>query len=510
MKVLSLFSGIGAFETALTNIGIDYELVNYCEIDKYASKAYSAIHNVSEDLNLHDVTTIDCHKLPQVDLITYGFPCQDISVAGRQKGFEYNGERTRSGLFFEALRIIKELKPKYAIAENVKALTSKKFSREFQTVLSSLTEAGYNNYYKVINAKDHGIPQHRERIFIVSIRRDIDNGSFVFPATEPLKLRLKDILEPEVDEHYYIRNEKTQNLITQLLNRLKAEHSGHSEHTKDIDCIILDDTQNFDGVRLYNDMAPTLRASKNGLKVMQVGNFYSDMIVNKQIGRVYGIEGLAPTLTTMQGGGREPKILEPVIVASRGRNPVNPGDRTIGIETEQRLEINLDGCANTLTTVQKDNYVLEPPADVLKIGNLDGHETGEVLSPNGISKTLKATDYKNPIKIINGEQDGCARTLKASYYKTSIANMLRKGTYGATGVVKTDEQGYSIRKLTPRECWRLMGFTDENFDKAQSAGLSNTQLYKMAGNSIVVTVLEHLFTNLLQPEKSQSYNLVDW
>ena len=145
MNLLSLFSGIGAFEKALDNEGIKYNLVNYCEIDKYANRSYAAIHNISEELNLIDVTKVDTSSLSDIDLITYGFPCQDISQAGNQKGFtDKNGERTRSGLFFEALRIIKDLKPKYAIAENVKALTSKKFKVEFETVLSSLNDAGYN------------------------------------------------------------------------------------------------------------------------------------------------------------------------------------------------------------------------------------------------------------------------------------------------------------------------------------------------------------------------------
>lgn len=205
LNVLSLFSGIGAFEKALTNLGIEYNLLAYCEIDKYASKSYSLIHDVPESMNLHDVTKIDYLDIVDpVDLITYGFPCQDISNAGYQKGFtDENGERTRSGLFFEALRIIEEFKPKFAIAENVKALTSKKFSNEFKTVLDSLEAAGYKNYYQVLNAKDYGIPQNRERVFIISIRKDIDKG-FSFPKTIPLELRLKDLLESEVDEKYYI------------------------------------------------------------------------------------------------------------------------------------------------------------------------------------------------------------------------------------------------------------------------------------------------------------------
>ena len=182
IKLLSLFSGIGAFEKALDRLNIDYELEAFCEIDKEASTSYEKIHEVSSNKNLEDITKIDTTALPNdIDLITYGFPCQDISLEGKQKGFETDGERTRSGLFYEALRVIEDTKPKIAIAENVKNLVSKKFSKEFDIVLSSLEEAGYNNYYKVLNAKDY-IPQNRERVFIVSIRKDVDTGSFVFPA----------------------------------------------------------------------------------------------------------------------------------------------------------------------------------------------------------------------------------------------------------------------------------------------------------------------------------------
>lgn len=206
LNVLSLFSGIGAFEKALDNLGIEYNLLGYCEIDKYASKAYSLIHNVPESMNYTDVTKIDDLDFidEDIDLITYGFPCQDISLAGKQKGFtDEEGKTTRSGLFFEALRIIEDYKPKYAIAENVKNLTSKKFSKEFSIVLDSLEKAGYRNYWKVLNAKDYGIPQNRERVFIVSIRKDL-NQDFVFPEKMPLELRLKDLLEDSVDKKYFL------------------------------------------------------------------------------------------------------------------------------------------------------------------------------------------------------------------------------------------------------------------------------------------------------------------
>lgn len=196
LNVVSLFSGIGAFEKGLDNLGISYNLLAYCEIDKYASKSYSVIHNVPEEKNLKDVTKVDILDIDEdVDLITYGFPCQDISICGKGKGFsDENGERTRSGLFFEALRIIEDYRPKFAIAENVKALTSKKFTEEFKIVLESLEEAGYNNYWQVLNAKDYGIPQNRERVFIISIRKDIDKG-FTFPQPIPLSQTLHDIIE---------------------------------------------------------------------------------------------------------------------------------------------------------------------------------------------------------------------------------------------------------------------------------------------------------------------------
>lgn len=219
MRVLSLFSGIGAFEKALKNLNINFELVNYCEIDKYASATYSMIHNVNEDKNLGDITKIDLSSLPTVDLVTYGFPCQDISVAGKQKGFSDEKGKTRSGLFFDALNVIKHTKPKIAIAENVKNLTSKKFKTEFEIVLNSLEGLGYTNYWKVLNAKEFGIPQNRERVFIVSIRKDIDKG-FTFPDGRSLDIRLRDLLEENVEKKYYLSDE--------IVKRFKPKKVGDS------------------------------------------------------------------------------------------------------------------------------------------------------------------------------------------------------------------------------------------------------------------------------------------
>lgn len=534
IRLLSLFSGIGAFEKALDRIGAKYELVNYCEIDKYASASYAAVHGVSEELNLRDVQTIDCDKLKDkgINLISFGFPCQDISVAGNMKGFEHNGQKTRSGLFYDALKVIRELQPEVAIAENVKALTGKKFEAEFAAVRGGLSDAGYNNYYAVLNASDYGIPQHRERVFIVSIRKDIDRDKFAFPQKEPLRLRVKDLLEYDVEEKYYIDTDRARELI----RKLAAE------------------------------------------------------------GRLPGNE--------------------PAIAAMRGRDPENPSNRHSGVHTEQKMEVNTSGTSNTITTVQKDNHIVEP--NIKALGNLDGHETGRVLDADGITQSLKGTDHKNPVKIalkqvgttgphqtdrvydadgcgrtlkatehihpmkivlkqigeigscqsgriydsdgccptlntaqggqkqpkiidIVNDHDGCCKTIMSRYYKTSPRHLASDARIVSSGVIETEsiteckavgdlkvggERGivydaeksmctlsatqykdphkvlneYRIRKLTPKECWRLMGFDDDDFEKAKAAGISNTQLYKQAGNSIVVQVLERIFEKLIETQ----------
>lgn len=224
IQYLSLFSGIGAFEKALENIGVPFSLIAYCEIDKFAARAYSLIHNVPEELNLGDITKVDEFTLPtNIDLLTYGFPCQDISVAGRKKGLTDNeGNKTRSGLFFDALRIIEHCKPKIAIAENVKNLTMPNMKDVFNTVLSGLEEAGYNNYYQVLNAADFGIPQKRERVFIVSYRKDIDNHSFKFPRPTGLDKCMGDLLDNGVPESFFLSDEKIKSVI-----KHNSEHPGH-------------------------------------------------------------------------------------------------------------------------------------------------------------------------------------------------------------------------------------------------------------------------------------------
>ena len=390
IKYLSLFSGIGAPEQALKNIGIKYELIGFSEIDKFAVKSYCNVHNVSEDLNLGDITKIDISSLPtDIDLITHGSPCQDFSVAGENKGGD-KGTGTRSSLMWTTVDIVEHCKPKVVIWENVKNVLSKKHKHNFDGYLEDMDKLGYSNYYQVLNAKDYGIPQNRERIFVVSIRKDIDKG-YVFPEPQELTLRLKDMLEDEVDEKYLISTCKVQQLIENLDGKLDLskqvigtchKNNNMSRSTRDI---------------VYNaeKNAPTLNATmyKDAIKVLipiddknsrmdnvtMVNDNYG-MINGGTIGkmhdssrRCYSVDYVSPTINTCGGGNLEPKILEPTNINS--------------------------------------------------------------------------------------------------------------------------ETVFKVRKLTPRECWRLMGFTDEQFDKASEV-CSNTQLYKQAGNSIVVNVLEEIIDNL--------------
>ena len=398
---------------------MDWELVNYCEIDRWASLSYSMVNQCNESLNLRDVRTVTAETVrdQHVDLITYGFPCQDISIAGKQRGFvNDSGESTRSGLFFEALRIIKELRPRYAIAENVKALTSTKFKNEFATVLSSLEEVGYKNYWRVLNAKDYGIPQNRERVFIVSIRRDVDEGDFQFPDKEPLMLRLRDMLEPaeSVDEKYYLSTEREG--VRRLIAELEARYS-----------------------------LPAVAKIGETPVLCQIGNIAKDPNREHIQDRIYDPSGLAPTLNTVGGGNLEPKITIDGL--------------TRDTQKQKARVFNPSGLAASLIATDYK----EPP-QISVIGQLKGGEKGRVVDRDGIGYTLTATEYKDPLKIAE-----------------------HGNTYGVR-----------IRKLTPRECWRLMGFLDEEFDRVH--GISNSQLYKQAGNSIVVNVLSALLSQLFYKE----------
>lgn len=445
LKVLELFAGIGACSKALTNLGVPHEIVDAVEIDKFAIASFNAIHGTA--FEPQDIMKWD--KDVECDLIMHGSPCQDFSFAGLGKGGD-KGSGTRSSLMYESIRIIDKIKPRIVIWENVKAVLSKKHRHNFDNYLSAMEQMGYTNYCQVLNAKDYGVPQNRERVFTVSIKGSTQD--FTLPTPIPLEKRLKDVLEDKVDGRYYLPDEKIQKmkLRTELM---KEKGNGFRYEPEKEICSTL-------SARDYKDP-----------KCVKVGDL--DTKGHDCIKRVYSPEGVSPTLTTMGGGNREPKIAEPFIVASRGRNPENPSSRTVGTPTEQRLEPKFDGTTNTLTSVQKDNYVVEPTLDFVGgIGEKDWAKDGKGLSRN----------YPQG-----------ARVYSANGVSATLSSQGVGGVGGYSGNYQLPNM--RVRKLTPKECWRLMGFDDADYDKAAKVN-SKTQLYKQAGNSIVVNVLEAIFKEM--------------
>lgn len=451
IRLIELFAGVGSQAMALRDLGADFEHYRVVEFDRFAVASYNAIHgtkfkttdirNVSgSDLGICDIDKF-CY------IMTYSFPCQDLSVAGRQKGMT-KGSGTRSGLLWEVERLLNECSelPQVLLMENVPQAHSKANMPDFQRWIDFLTSKGYSNYWQDLNAKDYGVAQNRNRCFMVSL---LGEWNYKFPQPISLKKTMKDYLEDEVNEKFYINTKKAQMLIRQLIengtlkdgvlypnfsNKEPIDLTINNPNKKTIsNCITARDrnivNQEFSG---------------NGVvewKEKRLGNIYHFEGGN-YAGNVYDEEMLSPTIRVYQGGNQQP-----MIVAMRGRNPGNPSDRTAGSPTVQRLEPNNQGICNALTSVQKDSLVLERDRKQLLI--LAKYAEGVQENPKGVQENPK---------------------------------------------------GYRIRRLSPKECWRLMGFSDKDFHRAEEVN-SNSQLYKQAGNSIVKNVLMAIFGQMIPNQK---------
>lgn len=489
---------------------------------------------------VYDIEVEDDHSFTVENKIVHN--CQDFSLAGKQAGLVgEDGKQTRSGLLLEVGRLLMKMSdekilPKYLLMENVKNLVGKKFKPAFDIWLQALEAIGYNNYWKVLNAKDYGVPQNRERVFVVSIRKDVDTNGYTFPEPFKLERRLKDVLETNVDEKFYLKQELVDNFIERLAKRevsntIRCGGAGSidQKHTWDLvaEPSIIQNPHGYnDGGVIKDNVAPTMTAN---------GSYHLNNFVCN----------------------------EPLIAASRGRNPDNPLSRVAGLPTEQMLEINHSGCSNTLTTVGKDNLVVEPKIDVLGNYKPSGHECGRVMGVEGVAPTIKdnhgavysiaepqikqlgnvfptkTRDNLNQGRVydetglspalncmgggnrepcvaepINVCTDGTAPALTAHLCKETVNDCTKLDRHSPALGVKEMDSKIRIRKLTPKECWRLMDFTDEEFEAAESAGVSKTQLYKQAGNSIVVSCLAHIFRELLkgteyEPEEGFKTDWVD-
>ena len=457
----------------------NWKLVNFCEFDKYATSSYCAIHNENESKNLGDITKVDETKLEPFNMICGGSPCQDFSVAGKQKGsvwtckdcgHEYNPltvhwserdkcpccgsnniEKTRSSLLVEYLRVIRANKPNFGMYENVKNIVGKQFKDTFKMFTDELDEYGYNVYWKVLNAKDYGIPQNRERVYLIFIKKELDNGKFTYPEPFDNGMRLKDILEENVDEKFYISEDKVQRFLTNLNNE---------------DALLYDACQvKREGKsREYNDFCPTLTARDykdprlvNDNVVKQIGTISKceGNWKNPQVGRIYSTDGCSPTLNTCGGGSHEPKIVQ--------LGNVNPSGKGMNGNVFDE-----NGLAPTLTTNKGEGN---------KIAIRQATKKGYIECELGGVADLSYPESKTRRGRVQENGQICP-TITAT----------------ETGVCRI-ESPIRIRKLTPKECFRLMGFSDENFEAAEKM-VSNSQLYKQAGNSIVVDVLYYILVEL--------------
>lgn len=668
ISMIELFSGVGAQERALRQLGVPYEITNSCDCDKDAVLSYAAMRwDLEEEMktfnfpsqdqmveelqaknlgysfekgkhtitsrtpidklkqyyiadklskNLGDISKVE--RLPYADIVTYSYPCTDMSVAGKGEGMVNkcecghswpinfdDGDRalvcnkcgrtvtssTRSGLLGQVQRLLAVAKnnntlPKYLVLENVKPLVGKKFKPQFDSWCNWLDSIGYNTYYEVLNGKHYGVPQNRERVFAISIRKDIDIG-FKFSETIPLQHRLKDVLEKSVDEKYYINNEKTEALLAQLQDKL--EHSVQTIKVSN-QATVVDGFTDEAGTLMARDWKGFGNQAMTAVVEPQIDIVGNYMPSNHDASRIVSIDGLAPTVK--ENHGTVTAILEPFIVASRGRDSDSPD-----VNTEQKLEPNMTGCTNTITSVQKDNWVAEPtrlgniygeqfgtgyagnvwdtngisPAlmtmqggnrqplvveqckpELVKIGQLESsyEQSGRVYSEDGIAPTIMSNshgstnggytspkiavrepiiydDYnsrvpqdqeaittlttncgasatRNGVKIIEPIvcEQRCDEGIRL--FKDEVCGTLR--TIDACGDKRVVEPGirWRIRKLSEKECWRLMGFSDEDVDRAAKF-CSPSSLYKQAGNSIITACLVAIFYSLLFNDNSTEW-----
>lgn len=407
----------------------DWVCVGRSEIDKYAIQAADALFPEAKDKNYGDIPKIDWNEVPDFDLFTMSVCCQDISSAGQQKGLA-EGSGTRSSLLWECRRAILAKKPKYIVFENVKALVSQKFLPYFLKWQHELEGYGYSNFAKVLNARDYGVPQNRERIFMVSILGE--NASYHFPKPFPLDKRLEDVLEGDVDEKYYLRT-----------NQIEYIYS----------------------------------TSKNGIKRQGA----------------HEVEDIASAIvSTCYKGNNMNCIKEPIACAMRGREVqcLTPKRTEYGKKVRKEYE------SGELKESRHNMQQLEPRTDGL------GATGVKVISP-----TIGANTGGNlQPKILSYTHDANGKVVDRHF--KDVANTIHGGTGGGGNTDSfVAEQGYRIRKLTEREVFRLMDVDDEDIDKIQAAGISRSQQYKLAGNSIVTNVLFHIFRKLFVDKENENQQL---
>ncbi len=463
IRLIELFGGIGSQAKALENLHADFEHYKLVEYDKYPVASYNAVHGTN--FEPMDITKIHAEDLEIKDretftyLLTYSFPCQDLSLAGLGKGMK-KGSKTRSGLLWEVERLLIECQeelPQVLVMENVPQVIAEKNKADFDEWVRFLEGKGYKNYYQILNAKDYGIPQNRQRCFMVSILGD---AYYEFPKPQPLKLRLKDMLEPEeqIEEKYYLTEKMQDYVFATDTKDYMAPLSIDKEIASTINTKPGNYRSSIDNyiTTQYSKTGKPMTAedfikNKNNPELVCVGSLHGgkwDKVI-ESARRVYSDDGISPTVTAMQGGNQEPKILIKNNT-KQGYLEAEPGD---GVDISSRMESHRG-------TVQKG--MIQTIKAQLDVGVC-------------VAVAQRGRENGQQIEISNREMANAITTVQKD---SMIKNDLR------------------IRKLTAKECWRLMGFDDEDYEKAAKVN-SRAQLYKQAGNSIVVNVLMAIFSQML-------------
>lgn len=450
--------------------------------------------------NLGDIGKLDYSNIPNFDLFNFSFPCQNISIAGKQEGMKKeDGSITNSGLYIYGIEVIKHKKPKYIMIENVKNLIGKNFINDFYKIINQIEDIGYNCYYPTkkdrkgnkastcLNAKDFGIPQNRERIFVICIRKDVDTYNFEFPIGKDYGIRLKDVLENEVDEKYYLSDEYLKRFKDSLNNK-EIQHKIPKTGVYEVIGTTVNPeakgTNSRHWVYSTDKLISTIDATtyKQPKQILDDRNFIE-----------YTKQGVEVRQATKKGydvaqDGDSINLEQPNSKTRRGR---------VGKQVAQTLTIS---CNQAVCL--KENAINQ-------IGMLDikrNEQVRRIYSQEGISPTLNTMQGGNrqpKILDINklSEDDKIICEQRSDeglrFFKDNICGTIR--TIDAGGDKRVIENlPFRIRKLTPTECWRLMGFRDEHINKAMELGISDSQLYKQAGNSIVVNVLYFIFKNLFK------------
>lgn len=474
MKFLDLFAGIGGFRLGLEQAG--HECVGFCEIDKFARQSYKAIHNTEGEREYHDITTVSNEEWRTlrgtVELICGGFPCQAFSIAGKRKGFL---DETRGTLFFEIARAAEQIKPRTLFLENVRGLLSHDKGRTFRTIISTLNELGYDSEWQILNSKNFGVPQNRERVFIIGHLRG-ERGREVFPIGES---------NSETNDGFKIK------IVGNTNNAGHGQKSAVYSVDGIMSCLTATDYKQPKQIVVLN--------KENGMP--------------RETNRVYSSEGLSPTLNTMQSGGREPKIAIKIKEATKqGYAIAEQGDSinfSVPNSKTRRGRVGKQ-VAQTLDTSCNQAVIVQNP---LKGKTKNGwHFEQNVFDVEGLARTLKAGGGSGNIPKIVQKPRGFNKG-----GEHEVAPTLSSNSWHENNLLKS---GIRIRKLTPRECWRLQGFPDWAFDKAtfghvipsilkarlvrrtmtqkewklyqrltRHQQMSNSQLYKQAGNSVTVPVI---------------------